>query len=137
MTTQWQANIDVVHAAIQAIDKTLADLTVYRDEKTEELDDEFCIVIGNTMTLIDGRIVDEDDLPKIIEGLEKALEITSSTATLPVGRVVKSQLINQKGVYCKYCEFLVEYSDMKPWRKDDDTVDMLCPGCDSVLAEGE
>lgn len=37
MTTQWQANIDVVHAAIQAIDKTLADLTVYRDEKTAEI----------------------------------------------------------------------------------------------------
>lgn len=43
----------------------------------------------------------------------------------------------RKGVYCKYCEFLVEYGDMKPWRKDDDTVDMLCPGCDYVLVEGE
>jgi len=42
-----------------------------------------------------------------------------------------------KGVYCKCCEFLVEYGDMKSWRKDDDTVDMLCPGCDSVLVEGE
>lgn len=37
MLTDWQANIDVVHAAIQAIDKTLADLTVYRDEKTAEI----------------------------------------------------------------------------------------------------
>lgn len=35
----------------------------------------FCIVVGNTCTLINGHIVDEDDLPKIIAGLEKALEI--------------------------------------------------------------
>lgn len=41
------------------------------------------------------------------------------------------------GVYCKRCEFLVKYGDMKSWRKDDETVDMLCPGCDSVLVEGE
>ena len=54
--------------------------------------------------------------------------------SMPVGRVVQT---DRKGVYCKYCEFLVEYGDMKPWRKDDDTVEMLCPGCDSVLVEGE
>lgn len=47
------------------------------------------------------------------------------------------QVASRAGVYCKRCEFLVEYSDMKSWRKDDDTVDMLCPGCDSVLVEGE
>lgn len=44
---------------------------------------------------------------------------------------------NRKGVYCKRCEFLVEYSDMKSWRKDDETVDMLCPDCGAVLVEGE
>ena len=44
-------------------------------EKEVETDDSFCIVIGNTCALINGRIVDEDDLPKIIAGLEKALEI--------------------------------------------------------------
>jgi len=43
------------------------------DVETEE---DFCIVLGNTCTLINGRIVDEDDLPKIIQGLEKALEMT-------------------------------------------------------------
>ena len=57
--------------------------------------------------------------------------------SIPVGRLIKPLLTNHKGVYCKYCEFLVEYSDMKSWRKDDETVDMLCPGCDSVLVEGE
>lgn len=40
-----------------------------------ETDEDFCIVLGNTFTMINNRIVDEDDLPKIIEGLEKALEI--------------------------------------------------------------
>lgn len=45
------------------------------DETDEETDEDFCIVLGNTCTMINNRIVDEDDLPKIIEGLEKALEI--------------------------------------------------------------
>jgi hypothetical protein len=40
-----------------------------------EFDDEFCIMVGNSCTMINNRIVDEDDLPKIIEGIEKALEI--------------------------------------------------------------
>lgn len=40
-----------------------------------EADEDFCIVLGNTCTMINNHIVDEDDLPKIIEGLEKALEI--------------------------------------------------------------
>ena len=40
-----------------------------------ETDEDFCIVLGNTCTMINNHIVDEDDLPKIIEGLEKALEI--------------------------------------------------------------
>ncbi len=47
-------------------------------EKDVETDEDFCIVLGNTCTLINSRVVDEDDLPKIIEGLEKALEILSS-----------------------------------------------------------
>lgn len=41
------------------------------------------------------------------------------------------------GVYCRLCQDIITYSEMKSWRKDDDTVDMLCPGCDSVLVEGE
>jgi|CXWL01.1.fsa_nt_gi hypothetical protein len=53
--------------------------------------------------------------------------------SMPIGRLASTR----KGVPCKYCEILVEYGDMKPWRKDDDTVDMLCPGCDCVLVEGE
>lgn len=44
-------------------------------ETDKETDEDFCIVLGNTCTMINNRIVDEDDLPKIIEGLEKALEI--------------------------------------------------------------
>lgn len=44
-------------------------------ETDEETDEDFCIVLGNTCTMINNHIVDEDDLPKIIEGLEKALEI--------------------------------------------------------------
>lgn len=41
-----------------------------------ETHDDFCIVVGNTSTMINWRFVDEDDLPKIIEGLKKAVEIT-------------------------------------------------------------
>jgi len=44
-------------------------------ETDVETDEDFCIVIGNTCNIINGRIVADDDLPKIIEGLEKALEI--------------------------------------------------------------
>jgi hypothetical protein len=44
-------------------------------ESDMESEDDFCIVLGNTCTLINGRIVDEDDLTKIIAGLEKAIEI--------------------------------------------------------------
>lgn len=40
-----------------------------------EFDDDFCIVVGDTCTTINNKIVDEDDLPKIIKGLERALEI--------------------------------------------------------------
>ncbi len=41
------------------------------------------------------------------------------------------------GIFCRLCGVLVEFGKMKPWRKDDDTLDLLCPGCDSVLVEGE
>ncbi len=44
-------------------------------ENEVETEDNFRIVIGNTCTLINGRVVDEDDLPKIIAGLEMALKI--------------------------------------------------------------
>jgi len=40
-----------------------------------ENDDDFCIVLGNSCTLINNRIVSGDELPLIIAGLEKALEI--------------------------------------------------------------
>lgn len=42
-----------------------------------------------------------------------------------------------KGVYCRNCEDTIEFSEMKPFRRDDDAVDMLCPGCDKVLVGGE
>ena len=44
-------------------------------ENEVETEVNFCIVVGNTCTLINGRVVDEDDLPKIIAGLEMALKI--------------------------------------------------------------
>jgi hypothetical protein len=40
-----------------------------------ETDDDFCIILGNNCTLINSQFVHEDDLPKIIDGLEKALDI--------------------------------------------------------------
>ena len=40
-----------------------------------ENNDDFCIVLGNSCTLINNRIVSDDELPLIIAGLEKALEI--------------------------------------------------------------
>ena len=43
----------------------------------------------------------------------------------------------RKGVYCRNCEAVIEFGEMKPFRKDDDTVDMLCSGCDETLVEGE
>lgn len=43
----------------------------------------------------------------------------------------------RKGVYCRNCEDLIEYSEMKPRRKDDDSVEMLCPDCGATLVEGE
>ena len=43
----------------------------------------------------------------------------------------------RKGIYCRNCEDVIEYSEMKHWGKDDETVDMLCPDCGAVLVEGE
>ena len=43
----------------------------------------------------------------------------------------------KNGIYCRLCQDTITYSEMKPFRKDDDTVEMLCTGCDSVLVEGE
>lgn len=42
-----------------------------------------------------------------------------------------------RGIYCHNCDDLILWNEMKPWKKDDDTLDMLCPGCDAVLIEGE
>lgn len=49
------------------------------EETDEELDDEFCIVVGNGMTLIDGRIIEEDDIQRIIDGLEAAQDVIVTT----------------------------------------------------------
>lgn len=46
-------------------------------EVDSETDDDFCIVLGNSCTLINSRMIDEDDLPQIIAGLEKALDLRS------------------------------------------------------------
>ena len=47
-------------------------------ENDIEQEEDFCIVVGNSMTLIDSRIIDDDDIQKIIEGLELALEVVSA-----------------------------------------------------------
>jgi hypothetical protein len=71
------------------------------------------------------------------------VEITDDTATAwcEFLRGLKSRPTplrpRKSGIYCKLCECHVQFDEMKPWQKDDDTVDMLCPGCDSVLVEGE
>lgn len=41
-------------------------------QNDNENDEDFCIVIGNN---INGHIVDDDDLPKIVDALERAMEI--------------------------------------------------------------
>lgn len=45
------------------------------EESEKETDDDFCIVLSNTFTMINNRIIDEDDIPKIIESLERATEL--------------------------------------------------------------
>ena len=67
--------------------------------------------------------------------IDKLVMVRDDLRAVEVEKHIEST--RKKGVPCKYCEILVEYGDMKPWRKDDDTVDMLCPGCDCVLVEGE
>ncbi len=44
-------------------------------ESETETDDDFCIVLGNTFTMINNQIIDEDDIPKIITALERAAEL--------------------------------------------------------------
>ena len=76
-------------------------------------------------------------LPKEIIALARK-SIAEADKQIAEGVAIAMMVYEEhKGVPCKYCEILVEYSDMKPWRKDDDTVDMLCPGCDCVLVEGK
>lgn len=43
----------------------------------------------------------------------------------------------RKEVYCRNCTDLILFSEMRPFRKDNDVVDMLCPGCGATLVEGE
>lgn len=43
----------------------------------------------------------------------------------------------KSGLYCRNCEDFMKFNEMKPWHNDDETVDMLCPGCDAVLVKGE
>ncbi len=41
----------------------------------KETDEDFCIVLGNSVTLINDRIIDEDDIQLIIDALQVAQEI--------------------------------------------------------------
>ena len=43
--------------------------------------------------------------------------------------------LNKGRVYCRNCEVFVHRPEMKRWNKDDETIDLLCPGCDTVLVE--
>jgi hypothetical protein len=47
------------------------------EETSEESDGDFCIVVGNNMTLINGYPVDEDDIENIIKGLEVAQDVVN------------------------------------------------------------
>lgn len=44
-------------------------------QEDQETDEDFCIVVGNTCNLINGYVVDDDDLFKFIKGVEKAIDI--------------------------------------------------------------
>ena len=46
-------------------------------ETDMETDGDFYIALVDNYTLVNSRVVSEDDLPLIIAGLEKALEITN------------------------------------------------------------
>lgn len=41
----------------------------------------------------------------------------------------------REGVYCRNCDDYIERKEMKRWVKDDDTIDLLCPGSDETLIE--
>ena len=43
--------------------------------------------------------------------------------------------LNKGRVFCRNCEDFIRRPEMKRFVKDDDTVDLLCPDCDAVLAE--
>lgn len=42
---------------------------------------------------------------------------------------------NRGRVFCKNCQDFIHRDEMKKWHKDDETTDLLCPDCDSVLVE--
>jgi Zn finger protein HypA/HybF involved in hydrogenase expression len=43
--------------------------------------------------------------------------------------------LRRGSVYCKNCDDFIKRDEMKRYTRDDETVDLLCPGCDSVLVE--
>jgi hypothetical protein len=43
----------------------------------------------------------------------------------------------RNGIYCRNCEDVIDFGEMKPFMRDDDVLDMLCPGCDETLVRGE
>ena len=61
--------------------------------------------------------------------------VDAVSVSAPVGSPEEAGYVH--GIYCRLCQDTIKYSEMRPWGKDDDTVDMLCPGCGSVLVEGE
>jgi hypothetical protein len=53
----------------------------FLEETDEEVDDEYCIVVGNGMTLIDGRIIEEDAIAELIKGLEAAQDVIDAASS--------------------------------------------------------
>ena len=47
----------------------------------------------------------------------------------------RQQELNKGRVFCKSCQDYIRRPEMKRWVRDDETVDLLCPGCDAVLVE--
>jgi len=81
------------------------------------------------------RLKDERKWAKMVA--KKYAEIEQELTAIRARESVRVHGVREQGRYCRYCEISVKYQDMKPYRKDNEAVDMLCPGCDSVLIIGE
>lgn len=81
---------------------------------------------------------EDEALEKVVAGLDTSrVDYADKTCWEIVEVSSDTPKVIRDGIYCRLCCVVIEFGKMKPWRKDDDTLDLLCPGCDSVLVEGE